>query len=125
MVKQVFHYYGDIIRKLFIAAGIVMLVTLPANQDYLPIPLYVAVVGSIIFILLAGLMNPMHRVTLMLSSLAALVGLFLFEWYAVQGWNEMHRVFFVSNQILAILFLFASYYGVKSVRGMYVGPDIG
>jgi hypothetical protein len=41
------HYYGDIVRKLFLAAAIFMIVLLPFMNQYLEAPIYISILAAV------------------------------------------------------------------------------
>ncbi|MEK7464218.1 MAG: hypothetical protein AAB617_00360 [Patescibacteria group bacterium] len=121
--ERVPHYYGDLVRKIFVTGGIVMIITLPFFTDLLPVtPLY-----SIFFILIlgfvAGLISPKHRWVAVLNAFIAGASLVVFEAYAViiylsENKDSKSTAFFWINEVLALLFFFALYYSGKTLRGV-------
>ena len=114
------HYYGDIVRKLFIAGAVIMLLFLPFVLDRLPVSLFVSLLAIICFGLFAGLTNPKQiwvEVVNLIISIAAVV---FFEFYAVNFYMlyDAWDLLFLAHQVLAILFFVALYYSTKTVRGM-------
>lgn len=57
------HYYGDIVRKLFFAGAIVMLLSIPLKQDILPFNFFAVVIAALVLTLLTGFTNPRQRVS--------------------------------------------------------------
>ncbi len=121
--KLLRHYYGDIVRFLFLVAAIIMLVTLPFLNPKLPVP----VISSISIILaigiFAGFTNPLQKPTALLNTIVSTIALVIFEYFAVKTYMESsfgNLMFFV-NQILALIFLFALYYSTKTLRAMLIG----
>ena len=120
--NKLIHYYGDMVRTLYLIAGVIMLVTLPLFKTVVPIDL--AIIAIVVTALLAGLISFRHGWVFALNIAASLVGISIFEYYAVlfQG-NESVSSFFWINQILAIIFFFAAYFGVKTIRWMYMEKE--
>ena len=114
------HYYGDIVRKLFMAAGVIMLISLPFFREFLPVPTLLSLAAILIVSIVAGLTNPMQRWVMALDSFTALVGLFAFEYYAISRYGDIPWLLFGTDQLLAIIFFFALYYSVKTFRGTLV-----
>lgn len=111
------HYYGDLVRKLFMSAAVVMLVGLPFVYDNVPIPLFISLLAILVIGILAGLTNPKNFLIMFLNTLIALVAVVAFEFFAVSALIKNMAFFFVANQLLALIFLFALYYSTKSWRG--------
>jgi hypothetical protein len=100
------HYYGDIVRRLFLTAGVIMLITLPVLTTLLPVQSYVSLL-----------------IIIAMNTVISAVGMFFYEYYAVTGYflpegTPHGTLFTLTNQVLAIIFFFAIYYSSKSVRGI-------
>lgn len=122
MDKKLRHYYGDLVRKLFLAAAIFMLIMLPFMNRFLEVPLYISILIAIGISIFAGITNPVQTWAAVLDFIIALIGSITAEYYAVMGYTNYsvyHRTFW-ANQILAIIFLIALYYSTKTVRGMFL-----
>ena len=52
------HYYGDIVRRLFLGAAALMLITLPFLQSFIPFPVFVSSFAALALTLCAGLIAP-------------------------------------------------------------------
>src|SRR3989338_4864476 len=58
------HYYGDLVRKLFLAGGIIMIFGLPFMKDLFDLPIYIPLMAILVLAYLAGLTSPrQHLVT--------------------------------------------------------------
>ena len=114
------HYYGDLVRKLFMAAAVVMLVSLPVFSKEIDTSLVLSLMGILLVSLAAGYMSPVSKTSAWFNVLIAAGGLFVFELAAVQAYVPTNGVtsFFLVNQALAVLFLFSLYFGVKTARGI-------
>ncbi len=113
--RRVSHYYGDAVRRLFVTAGGIMLVTTPFLQDRLPISGYAAIWVVIILDVIAGLANPRMPWLAYLETVIALLCCAVFEYYAISDFDS-GDYFFWTNQILAFIFFVALYYAVKTAR---------
>ena len=117
--KILIHYYGDVVRKLFVLAALIMIVTLPFLEDLLPVPLFVSVIVILGIGIAAGLMNPRQMGIAVFELVVSVVALMVFEYYAVQAFvTNIGELAFWTNQALAVIFFFALYYSSKTVRGM-------
>jgi|SRR3989344_6923238 len=123
------HYYGDIVRKLFVLGGVVMLVTEPFFTDFLPVSVFVSLVIIVFLGIFAGLTSPRHRWVQIVNMLIAAVAVFVFEYYAIDIYLRMGLYgiktggFFWVNQALAVIFFAALYFGSKTLRGRLGGRD--
>lgn len=114
------HYYGDLVRKLFIVAGMIMIIGLPIFKDSIPFPIYSSILGILIIGLLAGWTNPVQKWISMADIFISLIGLIIFEYYAIIDFQNSYWIIFPVDQLLAIIFFFSIYYGTKSLRGFLV-----
>lgn len=107
-------------RKLFISGAIVMAATLPFFANQIFAPYLVSIIGILIVSVAAGLTSPIFFWSSVLNIVIALFAVAAFEYCAIQAYIVFGYMdsFFLVNQILALLFLVALYYGVKTMRGM-------
>jgi hypothetical protein len=110
------HYHGDIVRRLFLAAGAIMLATTPFFQSRLPVSAYAGMAVVLVLDIAAAMMNPLMKRLAYFESVAALIGCATFEYYAIRDFDVGDLLFWV-NQSLALLFFFALYFAVKTARG--------
>lgn len=118
--SQNVHYYGDIVRFLFMCAALVMVVGLPIVSNYIYLPTWVSVLGILVLGLAAGFTNPRQIWDAGANVVISSVGFFLFDLFTVESYIDinLHTKFFVANIVLATIFLFATYFSVKTVRGL-------
>lgn len=116
------HYYGDIVRKLFFAAAVLMIIGLPFFSDYLPLPTAWSVVAIVVLGLLGGLTNPVKQFFAWVNTCVAGAGVIIFESFAVLTYQDSSGSdpLFLVNQALAIIFLVALYFGTKTLRAMVI-----
>jgi hypothetical protein len=119
------HYYGDIVRKLFFAAAIIMLAGLPFFSDRLPVSTIEALVVIVTIGFLAGLTNPVEPLPAVINTLASGIGVIIFEYQAVLTYqaNSASDLLFQADQVLAIIFLIALYFGTKTLRAMLIDKN--
>lgn len=115
--KPYLHYYGDIIRILFFISAIIMLLTLPWLQTAIPVSIYISMLAIMVLLLIAGLTNPVQQYIAVINVVVSTSGLVIFEYFAATTYTTADTLFFLVNQTLAVLFLFAFYYAVKTLRG--------
>ncbi len=119
--KTYAHYYGDIVRRLFLTAAVIMLVTLPYVSSQLSTPL--SIIGIVAIGFFAGLMNPISHWPVYVNTAIAGGAVVIFEAYAVNFYqtSSLTGGLFLINQVLAILFLLAFYFSTKTIRAMVLG----
>ncbi len=116
------HYYGDIVRRLFLAAGMIILILTPV-YPILPIDSMLVILGVLAFATLGGLTNPKQRWVSVFDVIVAILSLIVFESLLLNSYGalpESFDILFIIRQSLAVLFFFALYYSVKTVRGFSV-----
>ncbi|MEO8065835.1 MAG: hypothetical protein ABI643_03220 [Candidatus Doudnabacteria bacterium] len=113
------HYYGDSIRKLFIFAALIIVVGLPFVYGYLGLPITLSLVAALALVIFAALTSPNHKWVIEINAIVSAVALLIFEAYAIRFYNLQQPFLFVTNEILALLFLVALYYSVKTWRGRF------
>ncbi len=118
------HYYGDMVRRLFMIAGSIMLVTTPFFQDRLPVSAYVGLCAIIVLDVIAGLANPLIRWLGYVEAAIALCACMTFEYFAIRDFSVYDSLFWI-NQTLALLFFIALYYAVKTSRSAALKQQLG
>ncbi len=124
------HYYGDVVRQLFIAGAILMCVGAPYYADTLSAELPFEIVGAIVLIALAALSNPHGRGFITADSVAAGVGLLIYETWSLYRYEDSTWVQFFLRELISIIFLAAFYFSMKTLRAMILhtvghGPQVG
>lgn len=115
------HYYGDRVRELFLAIAVLSIVVLPLWDNVLPLSIRMQLLGALLLVFLAGLTNPHSKLIMILNVCVAGIGAFLFETTAIYFYGTDSIILFMVREVAAILFLFALYFGVKSLRSMLLG----
>lgn len=116
------HYYGDITRKFFLLGGVLMIFFAPLYPNLLPVNNLFVVVGAIGLSVFAGITNPKQFWVNIVDTILAVLSFVIFEAAIFQGhsgepWLNM---LFLVRQAIALIFFFALYYSVKTLRGMMV-----
>lgn len=116
------HYYGDVVRFLFLLAAVIMLITLPFLNPNLPVPLILSILIILTIGLVAGVTNPLQKSTSAITTGISSIALVVFEYYAVTTYlaSSFTNLLFIVNQILALIFLFALYYSTKTLRAKLI-----
>jgi hypothetical protein len=122
LVKNIHHYYGDIVRVLYLSSAIFMLLLLPFVTDYIPVPTYIALLIILTLGIVAGVTNPAQRWVAVLDTFIAFGGVFIFGYYSIESYlfYSIFNLYFWANQIQAVIFLFALYFSVKTMRGFFL-----
>lgn len=115
------HYYGDWVRRLFILAGVILLIALPLFEDFLPVPTLITSFIIVLLIVFAAMTNPMLRIVNRINVVTSIVALVLFEHYAVESYKVGEVQLAIVHQVLAIVFFFALYLSMKTFRAMATG----
>lgn len=112
------HYYGHVVRMLFIIVAVVSAVSIPVWGDLLPIGTFTQVVGVVMLVVLAGLTNPHGTMVLWADTAISAIGVVLLENAAISYYSADLVVIFLVREILVLLLLIALYYSLKTVRAM-------
>jgi len=114
------HYYGDTVRQLFLAGGILILISMPIYNNVLPLGSGVAIVLVVILALAAGITCSKERWIIIFDTIASTVLLIIFQFYSATYYVQDSFILFIVRQSIAIIFLFALYYSAKTLRAMYL-----
>ncbi len=121
-----YHYYGDSVRILFIIGGLTMIVSYPFFSSFIKMPIAFSIIGSVALVVFAGLMNPKQKLIMIMNTVISVLALAIFEYAAIYTYLNLspsigaHVAFFWVNQALSLLFFFAAYLAVKTLRGAFV-----
>lgn len=115
------HYYGDILRRFFIAGAFALLLPLPFYPDLIPPFSVLGMISlTVIIVLFAGITNPRQQWVIW-GDLIIAAGVFvLFEYYAVMNYQTDSLQLTVIRSVIALLALVSLYYSAKTIRGMIV-----
>ncbi len=107
-------YYGDVVRKLFVAGAVIMLLTYPYFSTVLPQSSSIMILGIVILAILAGLTKPKRHWTIATDIIVSFVALIYFENHAIEFAKTNLTALFVTDQALTIIFIVALYFGAKT-----------
>lgn len=121
MANGVSHYYGDTVRKLFLAGGLIMLLMLPFVHDRLPVSFVTSILIILAIDIFAGVTNPAWEWISIIDTAISLVGFLIFSYYAVTIYIQHGAwdILFWTNGILWLIFFFALYFATKTLRGKF------
>lgn len=118
--KKAKHYYGDTVRQLFLAGGIIILVAMPFYNTIIPAdPTLVTVL--VVALALAAAITTRGKMWIMLvNSIISAMFIIMFETYSVIYYIDDGTVLLLIRQAISLIFLFALYYSVKTLRAMFL-----
>ncbi|PJE76125.1 hypothetical protein COV04_01180 [Candidatus Uhrbacteria bacterium CG10_big_fil_rev_8_21_14_0_10_48_11] len=124
-LPPLFHYYGDAVRRLFVAAAIIITITTPIVSAFLTLPTFSAIIGALFLVIVAGLTNPSERWSSSLNLTVAVLGAALFQYRGIADYlaftvNPAQVFMFTVDEVLAVIFIIAVYYSSKTFRRMFV-----
>lgn len=112
------HYYGDYVRQIFMLCGAVMLVFSPflVRDNIAILPFEIG--GALIIVILGALTNPVKQISMLANAIAAGVGVVTYELLALNAFYAGGLIAFTEREAIAIAFLFALYFSLKTLRNM-------
>lgn len=113
------HYYGRIVRRLFVVGAVIMAATLPFFSDKIYEPLSLSILVIVVISIVAGFNSPRYYWSVILDVLISAAAAMIFEYYAVNAYRDFRPInFFWANQLLMLTFLVALYFSIKTLREM-------
>lgn len=113
------HYHGDLVRQLLLSAGALIIIAVPMVSQLSLFTTPFELIGAVILIICAGMTSPLRIFPLVCDVVVSGVGLVLYEPLAISAYRSGDLVLFVVYEALALIFLFAFYFSIKTVRGMF------
>ena len=112
------NYYGDVVRNLFIAADVIMLMVLPLFYAKIPLPTIVVIFGIIVIALAALFTNWNAKWSLIADTAISGLSFIFIESNAVVEYRAPHTslLFMFFSQVLSLLFFIALYYSAQTLR---------
>ena len=120
------HYYGDMFRRRLLTAGVVLLLAIIIDRQFLIFYLIVSVFGVLALTVLAGLTSPSNRTIIKNTAILSAIMFVIFEYFAVYEYLQEEFIFdyvFILRQALALIFLSIIYLSTKTLRGMRSDKD--
>jgi hypothetical protein len=114
------HYYGDVIRKIFLVIAFAMLVMTPFFQNYIGDVVHLSVFAVVILVCLSGFMSPQQKLVKVFSFLVSLVGVLVFGQDAVRDYLVTPWTFEGMTIAISVLFLLALYFSAKTIREAFL-----
>ncbi len=112
------HYYGSVVRTLFVIAAIFILVFSTLFGDILPWGIHFKSMSILALLLLAGLTNPRTEWVMIADGVAAAAGFIMVQTVALGRFAPDSVTLFAIREIAGLVFMFAFYFSMKTVRAM-------
>ncbi len=112
------HYYGDSARQLMLGAVAVMMLGAPFYADSLRAEFPLEIIAAVLIVGFAALTNPFKRGIVMGDAVLTGVGAAIFGTWAFLGYGHVDSIAFLLRDVIALLFLFAFYFSLKTLRAM-------
>lgn len=111
------HYYGDIVRALFVAAAIMAGVAIPFSGE-LTTGAIIGAPAIVILLVLAGLTNPHGKTIVTLDAVVSAAGVVFTQLLALSAYSQEYFPLFAFLEAISIVFMAALYFSVKTLRAM-------
>lgn len=118
--ETISHYYGDLVREFFLGAAAIMLFAAPFYGDDVRAEFPFVVVAALAVVCMAALTNPWKKSILTADAIIAGIGMIVYQIWALNGYGITNYTAFVFREAISIIFMFAFYFSVKTVRAMFL-----
>lgn len=116
--EKLHHYYGDIVRQIFVGVAALALLAAPFYADDLRAELPFTIISAVFLIIAAALTGPWNTLIMAVNVALSGIGFVIFELWALAGYETVSLVAVSLRQIIALAFMFALYFSVKTLRSM-------
>ena len=110
------HYYGDVARILMLVGAGAALLVIPFSSGFLHDAFLFDIIVGLAIVASAALTNPHSKLLMVSDALLAGLAVVLFEMDAFQNYQAGELVTFVFYEGIAILFILAFYFSLKTAR---------
>ena len=110
------HYYGDSVRQLLLGAAALMMISSPLYSDALRTQFPPIIIGALVAASFAALMNPRDKWVILGSAVVSGIGLVVYAMWGMYGYDHVNPVAFMLRVAVAVIFLFAFYFSMKTLR---------
>ncbi|MBU6323239.1 MAG: hypothetical protein KGI41_01175 [Patescibacteria group bacterium] len=117
--RSVPHYYGDIVRVLFVFAAILVFITESVAGDNL-LSAFSTIIVLLALVLAAGVTNPRQRGIHWINLLLAVAGLLIFGGSALDRYRAGlgFSLKDILVTVIALIFLVSLYFATRTIRGL-------
>lgn len=116
--RNIPHYYGDHVRRLFLVVAALLVITIPVWDGLFPLEVVPRVLIVLVLALLAGITTPHSKGVLLADAIIAGIGVFLFELIAINTYEASDVGLFLAREVVILMLLLAFYYSIKTYRAM-------
>ncbi len=120
--NKIAHYYGDTVRQLFLAGGIMILVVMPFYNNIVPMNPTIVTLFVVTIALAAAATTNTKKSIIVFDTVLSAVTLIMFETYSIVYYLNDGMFLLLIRQGIALIFLFALYYSAKTLRAMCWTP---
>ena len=110
------HYYGDVVRILMLVGAGSALLVIPFSSGFLHDAFIFDIIIGLAIVASAALTNPHSRMLVTSDALLSALAVVFFEMDAFQNYQAGELVTFVFYEGIAILFILAFYFSLKTAR---------
>lgn len=93
-----------------------MLIAAPFYTDSLRGQLPLIVVGAVVLVAIAGLVNPRSMGIFLAAAVASGIGLVVYELWALYWYEDSNAIQFIIREVIAVTFLVGFYFSIKTTR---------
>jgi hypothetical protein len=108
-------------RRLFVGAAAVLLFAVPVIGEPIPWGTGFQIASGLVLVALAGLTAPHSSLIIIVDTIFSGAAVFMLESAAISFYRIDSIALFFVREVLAVMFLFALYAGVKTIRAMGQG----
>ncbi len=110
------HYYGDAARQLLLGAAALMIIASPLYSNNLRAAFPFIMVGALVAVAFAALTNPRDVWVSIGNAIISGVGAVVYTTWGIYEYEAINPIAFMLRVAIGIIFLFAFYFSVKTVR---------
>ena len=116
--ENIRHYYGDIVRQLFVAVAALMLIAAPLYADSVRGQMPFIAAAALFMVGLAAFTSPHNKTVMMLNVVVSGAAIVLYEAWALLGYQDGAPIAFVLREAVVVVLLGAFYFSTKTWRAM-------
>jgi hypothetical protein len=124
--KSQLHYYGDIVRVLFILSATLLLLAITTGAN-LPLSSVGTIIAAIILVITGGITNPEQHMIHWINEGIAILGVLIFGISAINNYRagaSLNNPSYIYTELIALISLLALYYTTKTVRGILLRTNL-
>ena len=110
------HYYGDVVRILMLLGAGLALLVIPFSSGFLHDAFLLDIIIGLAIVASAALTNPHTKLLVASDAMLSALAVVLFEMDAFQNYQAGELLTFVFYEGIAILFILAFYFSLKTAR---------